>query len=144
MIGDHVPQCARGLVEPSALFGANGLSHRDLHVIDVIAVPDRLEEAVPEPKGHDVLDRFLPEEMVDAIDLVLGQYRENGAIEGSRALEIAPERLLDDYAPPSPVLLPGKARYSQPINDRPEQVRFDGKIKQHVARSAAVTGNALA
>ena len=47
------------------------LGHVDLDVVDVLAVPDRLEEAVGEAQGEDVLRRLLAEEVVDAEDLVL-------------------------------------------------------------------------
>jgi hypothetical protein len=37
----------------------------------MLAVPQRLEQAVGEPERHDVLDGLLPKEMIDPIDLVL-------------------------------------------------------------------------
>ena len=43
-----------------------------LHVVHVSAVPDRLEDAVREPERQDVLDRFLPQVVIDAVDLRLG------------------------------------------------------------------------
>ena len=49
------------------------LGGRDLHVVDVVAVPDRLEDAVGEPQHQDVLHGLLAEVMVDAIDLMLGK-----------------------------------------------------------------------
>ena len=49
------------------------LRHVDLDVVDEVAVPDRLEQAVAEAEGQNVLRRLLAEEMVDAEDLVLGE-----------------------------------------------------------------------
>jgi hypothetical protein len=40
-------------------------------VVHEVAVPDRLEDAVGEPKGEDVLDRLLAQIMIDAEDLGL-------------------------------------------------------------------------
>ncbi len=70
---DHVAIGAGLLVEADALAEAQRLRHVDLHVVDEVAVPDRLEQAVGEAEGEDVLRRLLAEEMVDAEDLVLGE-----------------------------------------------------------------------
>src|SRR6476646_7839279 len=49
-------QRAGGVVEAAAVADPELLLHRDLHVIDVIAVPDRLEHAVREAQHENVLD----------------------------------------------------------------------------------------
>ena len=59
------------LVEAGAPLDAELLGDRDLHVVDELAVPDRLEDAVREPKRQDVLHRLLAEVVVDAEDLAL-------------------------------------------------------------------------
>ena len=41
---------AKLLVEPAATLDAERLGHRDLDALDVVAIPDRLEEAVREPE----------------------------------------------------------------------------------------------
>jgi len=46
----------------------------DLHVIDEIAIPDRLEQAVGEAKRQDVLRRLFAQEMIDPEDLLFGEY----------------------------------------------------------------------
>ena len=61
------------------------LGHVDLHVRDVLAVPDRFEEAVREPEGQDVERRFLAEEVVDAEDLLLVERRVQRLVELHRA-----------------------------------------------------------
>jgi len=53
---DHVPVGAGVVVEIGASFDRERLGHVDLHVADVPAVPDRLEQAVGEPEGQDVVD----------------------------------------------------------------------------------------
>ena len=62
----HVTIGAGLLVESDPVADVEGLRHVDLHMIDEIAVPDRLEQAIGEPKGEDVLRRLLAQEMVDA------------------------------------------------------------------------------
>jgi hypothetical protein len=69
----HVAVGAGLLVEAGALAQAQRLGHVDLHVVDEVAVPDRLEQAVGEAEGEDVLRRLLAQEVVDAEDLLLGE-----------------------------------------------------------------------
>ena len=70
----HVAIGAGLLVEAGALAEAQRLRHVDLHVVDEVAVPDRLEQAVGEAERQDVLRRLLAEEMVDAEDLLFGEH----------------------------------------------------------------------
>ncbi len=73
MVRHHVAQRAGGVVEAAAMADADLFIDRDLHMVDVIAVPDRLEHAVGEAQHQDVLHRFLAEVMIDPVDLVFGR-----------------------------------------------------------------------
>jgi len=56
---DDVP-CGPGLVvEAGTGADTDVLGHRDLHRVDVVRVPDRLEQLVGEAQRQQVLDRFL-------------------------------------------------------------------------------------
>jgi hypothetical protein len=44
-----------------------GFGDRDLHVIDVLAVPDRLEDTVGQSKRQDVLDGLFAEVIAKAL-----------------------------------------------------------------------------
>ncbi len=66
----HVAERAGRLVEAGALAQAQRLRHVDLHVVDEVAVPDRLEQPVGEAERQDVLRRLLAQEVVDAEDLL--------------------------------------------------------------------------
>ena len=57
--GHHVAQRARLVVVAAAPLDADRLGDGDLHVVDVAAVPDRLEDAVAEAERQDVLDGLL-------------------------------------------------------------------------------------
>ena len=72
MVLDHVPGRADPVVVPGPAADADVLGHRDLDVVHVAAVPDRLEQRVGEPQREDVLDRLLAQVVVDAEDRVSG------------------------------------------------------------------------
>ena len=65
---DDVANRADFLVEFAAAADTEGLGHRHLHVVHVVAVPDRLEERVREAEEQQVLHRLLAEVVIDAID----------------------------------------------------------------------------
>ena len=71
MVRHHVAQRAGRVVEAAAMADAELFVDRDLDMVDVIAIPDRLEHAVGEAQHQDVLDGFLAEVMIDPVDLVL-------------------------------------------------------------------------
>ena len=73
MVRHHVAQRARHIVEPAARADIDSLRDRYLHMVDVVAVPDRLEQAVGEAQDQDVLDRLLAEIVVHPEDLVLAR-----------------------------------------------------------------------
>ena len=71
--------------------------------------------------------------MIDPVSLVFAERSADHAIELSRGSQIAPERLLDDYARPTSF-----ARLVQPgslemFEDRFELIRRDCEIKEPVA-----------
>ena len=63
---DDVANCARLFVQPSTPLHAEVLGHHDLHAFDKVAVPDRLEKRVAEPKIEQILDRLLAKIVIDA------------------------------------------------------------------------------
>jgi hypothetical protein len=58
MIGNHVTQRAGGLVKTAAMLHAHSFRGGNLHVIDVVAIPQRLDDVVGETKHHQVLHRL--------------------------------------------------------------------------------------
>ena len=139
MVLDHVADRAGGVVIRAPAAGhAHFLGHRDLHRGDVPAVPDRLEDAVAEPEGQDVLDRLLAQVMVDAIDLALVEHARDLAVQGPGAGEVVAERLLDDHPAPGGLLLPGidQAGLAQVRDDRREELGRDGQVIDPVAARA--------
>ena len=92
----HVAEGPGALVEAGPGVDREGLGHVDLDVVDVVAVPDGLEQTVGEAEGQDVLGRLLPQEVVDPVDLVGGEDAVHGVVEHLGRLQVGAERLLHD------------------------------------------------
>ena len=116
---------------------ADVLGHRDLDVVDVVGVPDRLEHVVGEPHRQDVLHRLLAEVVVDPEHRVGREHRLEHRVELASGLQVVPERLLDDHAAPRVSLGVGEAVLLELSHDRAEERRGDGEVERHVAGSAA-------
>src|SRR6185437_12234816 len=73
-----------------------GLGHRDLHTVDIVAVPDRLEERVTETEVEQILHRLFAKIMVDTKYPWLGEHGQERAVERLRRREVVTKRLLRD------------------------------------------------
>src|SRR4029077_4937686 len=92
---DDVAERARLVVIPAAKLHAYFLGGRDLHRVDEVRVPHRLEYGVRESEREDVLDRLLAEVVVDPEDRVLVEDALENLVELACGLRIPAERLLD-------------------------------------------------
>ena len=159
MVLDHVAQGAGLFVVGAAVLDAERLGRRDLHVVDVAAVPDRFEDAVGETQHEDVLHGLLAQVVVDAVDLPLVEALANDGVERARAVEVAAERLFDHDPHPAPVVavFAGHTRraalvqpgFAEALDDHREQARRRGQVEDAVAagvlgRVEAVEGVAQA
>ncbi len=131
MRDDHVLERAGALVEPGTTFDRERLWHVDLHVVDEVAVPDRLEESVGEAERQDVERRLLAEEVVDAEDLVLGKDLVQLGVERLGARQVGAERLLHDDA--SPIDEIGIAQY---VHDIKRRLRRHAQVVQSTGLAA--------
>ena len=100
MVRHHVAQRAGGVVETAAMADAEPFIDGDLDMIDVIAIPDRLEHAVGEAQHQDVLHRLLAEIMIDPVDLVLVDQFQQFAVQRLGRGEVGAERLFDHQPAP--------------------------------------------
>ena len=131
----HVAQGTRLLVVRATRLHADGLGDRDLHVGDVVAVPQRLEDLVGEAQHEEVLDGLLPEIVIDAVDLVLAEVAPELPIEGPGALEVVAERLLDDDAGEASAAL-GQAGAPEVLDDVVVEARGRGAVEDAIGRPA--------
>jgi hypothetical protein len=121
----HVPHRARLVVIGPAPADADLLGHGDLHVIHVLRVPERFEQDVAEPYGHQVLDRLLPEIMVDPVDLRLVEIARQRTVQRPGGGEIVAEGLFHD----DPCVLPRDLELVQPFRQVTEQARRHREIE---------------
>src|SRR5262249_56637391 len=135
MVRHHVAQRAGFFVEAAAGLDADGLVGGDLNVVDVIAIPQRLEDAVGEAQHQNVLDGFFAEEMIDAVDLLLGQYLEDLGVERLRRGKVVPEGFFNDHPPPCFLGLAGEARPAPPL--RPPTQTTSGAPPTETGRGPA-------
>ena len=138
MVRHHVAQRAGCVVEAAAMADAELLVDGDLHVVDVIAIPDRLEHAVGEAQHQDVLDRLLAEVVIDPVDLVLVEDFQQCAVQGLGRGEVGAERLFDHQPPPRAVGLLQQTGAAELAADRRECIRRRCQIEQPVAAGLRV------
>jgi hypothetical protein len=103
VILDDVAGRADAVVVAGATADTDVLGHGDLDVVDVVAVPDGLEELVGEADGQEVLDGLLAQVVVDPEDRVRREHSLDDRVEFAGGFEVVAERLLDDHAPPRAV-----------------------------------------
>ena len=94
----HVAQCAGLVVELATPFDTQLLRDRDLHVTDTPAPPQRLEQRVAETQRNQVLHRLFAEVVIDAVDLLLGEYRADTAVDELGGGPVVAQRLLQHDA----------------------------------------------
>src|SRR5229473_2303454 len=66
---NHVPERAGRFIETAAALNTEGFRCGDLHVVDVIPVPERLENPVAKPENEQVLHCVLAQVVIDTVDL---------------------------------------------------------------------------
>src|SRR5215467_3398655 len=136
MVWYHVPQCAGFFVKTTAALDAESLGGGDLNVVDMVAVPQRLEDAVGEAQHQNVLNRFFAEEVIDAIDLILGQDLEDLCVECCGGGEVMAERFFDDDTSPCVLRLPHEPGGAELLDDGTEEPVGYGQIEQRVGRAS--------
>ena len=125
---DDVPDGAGVVVEPAAVGHVEGLRHGDLDALDIVAVEQRLDHRVGEPREHHTVQRIQAQPVVHPVDVVLGEVFVHGRVERLRAGQITAERLFDHH--------PGALRPAgagDALGDAAEQERRHLEIEQCLA-----------
>lgn len=138
---DHVAESAGFLVVAAAAFDADRLGGGDLDVVDVLAVPERLEERIAEAEGENVLDGFLAEVVIDAVELVFGEVLVELIFEFAGAGLVVAEGLFDDEAAPGAVGGFGETGAPEPSGGGAVVAGLRREIEQDVAGGLARLGD---
>jgi len=101
-----------GEVAPAAL-DADGFGDGDLHVGDVVLVPLRLEQAVGETQGDQVLHRVLAQVVIDAVGAVFREEARHCIVHLAGRFQVVTDGLLQHHAGAF-----GQPRLGQPGADR--------------------------
>ena len=138
MVLDHVPGDPDAVEVAGPAADADVLGHGDLHVVDVVVVPDRLEQLVGEAQRHQVLHRLLAQVVVDPEHRRGREHRRDDPVQLLGAGQVVAERLLDHHPAPPVVGLLGQAVLAQLADHRLEQPGRDGQVERVVAAGAAL------
>src|SRR5499426_443149 len=135
MIGHHIAQRAGLFVVPPAASDALHFRRRDLDVVHIVAVPDRLEHRIAEAKENDVLHSLFSEVMIYAIDLILVEDVSDQVVQRARGFQVASERFFDHDARP-PFFFGGELYYAESMDDKRRDRWRRGEIVQAVLARA--------
>ena len=132
MVLDNVLGRTDAVVVAGAGTNTDVLRHRDLHVVDVVGVPQRLVQFVGEPEAQKVLNRFLTQVMINAEDIFGRKYLGHQIVKLLGRLEVVTKGLLDNDPPPSLQML-RQPSFAKLCQHRREQVRRNRQIERVVA-----------
>ena len=116
---DHVAKRAGALVIIDPPLQPDRLADGDLDMIDMRAVPQRLEHQIGKPQRQQILHRFLAEIMIDPENPVLGESRGDRVIDLAARSEVESQGLFER----EPDIVRGKADCGKASDDRLEQAR---------------------
>ena len=137
MVLQHVTRRAGGVVERRAAADADVLGHGDLHRVDVVGVPDRLEQLVGEAQRHDVLDRLLAQVVVDAEDVLGGEDLVDEPLSSSALARSCPNGFSTTTRRQPPALgVAGHPGALHLLQHRREHARRDRQVERRVALDA--------
>src|SRR5262249_43757660 len=112
----------------------HSLGHSNADIVDVIAIPQRLEQPIGETEHYNVLDGLFPQIVIDAVNLALVQCLQDLLVEGHRRGEVVAERLLDDHAAPAAVRFQRELGFAELVYDGRELAGRCGEVEEHIAR----------
>ena len=107
MIGHHVAQRAGALVEIGPALDPHSFGGGNLHVVDALAIPERLEDPVGETERQDILHRFLAEKVINAKHLRFVHRSGDLGVKRPCGGKIVPKGLFDHHPAPAAAALLG-------------------------------------
>ena len=89
---------------------AFGFRHGDLHMINIVVIPDGFEARIGKAEDQHVLDRLFAQVVIDAVELLFTDLLEQLAIQRPRGRGIMPKRLFDNDSTPATLALEQRRR----------------------------------
>src|ERR1700722_14841098 len=96
VVFDHVADRPGVVVELPPPLDPELFCHRNLHTLDVIPVPDRLQKAIGEAKEQKIENRLFTEVVVDTKDSRFGKHGMKSGVQLLRRGKIAPKGLFEN------------------------------------------------
>ena len=94
MVLHHITQGPRRFVESAALLDTEIFDGGDFHVVDIVPVPERFEDAVGKTESQYILGSLFTKEMVDTVNLLFVEDRSIDFVQFTCRFEVVAERLL--------------------------------------------------
>ena len=138
MVLDDIAGGADAVVVAGPPAQSDVFGHGDLHVVDVVRVPDRIPQLVGEAQRQDVLHRLLAQVVVDPEYRLLREDRVDHVVEIACAFQVVAEWLLDDDPAPPVVLRTGQPGLVQLFAHHRERLGRDRQVEGVVAADAAL------
>ena len=98
MVLHHVAHCTGIVIIGPAAFGTDFFADRDLHVVNMRAVPKWFKHRIGKAQNHKVLHCFLAKVMVDTENLVFVEDFTNLAVDFTATIQIVAQRLFKHNA----------------------------------------------
>src|SRR5258708_28951607 len=98
MVLNHVAHGPGFIVIPSPVSHAQLFRHGQLYMINIIPVPERLENRIGKTKSQNILNSLFSKVMINAINLVFGKDAFKKFIEGFGRLQVASKWFLNDVS----------------------------------------------
>ena len=138
VVGHHVAQGAGGVVEATPRLDTDGFRGGDLHMVDVVVVPERLEQPIGEPADQNVLHRFFAQVVVNTVDLPLAHHLQQAGVQRLGTGQVGAERLLHHDPPKAAGRLVEQAGLPKALGHFREETRRGGQVKDGVAVAGLV------
>src|SRR5215471_2049044 len=91
MVLNHVADGAGLIIERSPALNPEILRHGDLYALDLIAVPERLEERILEAEEHHIMNGAFSQIMIDAEDVLFVESAEQNLVKRLRRGKVVTE-----------------------------------------------------
>src|SRR5581483_6958521 len=106
-------------------------------MVDIAAIPHRLEDTVRKPKYEDVLYSFFSEIVINAVNLVFLYELKKVVIQLPRGSQVVPERLLHDEAAPRTFFLIRQATHFQLFHNIEKHIGGSCKVVEVISSGPA-------